>query len=95
MNPFQPACLLLLILCSWVCAQEDPIAQQKEIYHVRMTQAINLHADQMAALADQYSTALEASAANLQRQGDLDGLLAVKTEIQRFKRTGEVPAQSP
>ena len=93
MNLLRSICLLCL--CGWTPVYADPIAEQKELYDVRMSQAMNLHADEMAQLAEQYTKALEGSAAMLQKQGNLDGVLAVKAEIQRFKRTGTVPEQSP
>ncbi len=93
MKLLRALCLLCLAFSAGAVA--DPIAEQKELYDVRMSQAINLHADEMAQLAEQYTKALEASSAGLQKQGNLDGVLAVKEEIQRFKRTGTVPAKSP
>lgn len=95
MKHLSTAPLLCLSLSGWTHLLADPIGGQREIYDVRMSQAMNLHADEMEQLAEQYSEALEGSAALLQQQGDLDGLLAVKAEILEFTRTGSVPAESP
>ena len=51
MNAARSAFLLCLALSAF--AHADPIAEQKELYDVRMSQALNLHADEMAQLADQ------------------------------------------
>ena len=83
-----------LLALGFVNAQADIIAEQKEAYGVRMSQAMNLHADQMEELSTQYASALEGSATVLQKQGNLDGLLPVSAEIIRFKRTGSVPTKS-
>ena len=44
---------------------------------------------------DQYVKALDQSAKNLQREGDLDALLAVKKEIERCQAEKKVPDQTP
>ncbi|MBT8038142.1 MAG: LamG domain-containing protein [Verrucomicrobiae bacterium] len=75
-------------------AAYHPAQARKEIYELRITQADSLYADQLEVLARQYTSALDGTAALLQKQGQLEGLLAVKAELKRFNETETVPAKN-
>lgn len=75
--------------------ENHPAQAKKAAYESEVSQAESLHNQQLELLSSQYATALEKSAADFQKQGDLDSLLALKAEINHFKEAKTVPEKDP
>lgn len=74
--------------------ETHPAEAKKQPYELAISKAKSAHYHQLETLSYQYTSALENSATELQKQGDLDALLAVKSEIERFNDKGLVPAKN-
>ncbi len=74
--------------------ENHPAQAKKSDYESGVSQAESLHSQQLELLSSQYAAALEKSAADFQKQGDLDSLLAVKAEINHFNEAKSVPEKN-
>lgn len=92
-----PCLAALLFAPSFAIAEtaQHPAPTEKALYETRLQEIEEQYANSITNLATKYTQALEKSAAELQKKGDLDGLLAMKKEIARFKSVGKVPESSP
>lgn len=90
----------MLVCCSAICGlsyaqtESHPLQAKKEPYELAISKANSLCHYQLETLSYQYISALENYAAEFQKQGDLDALLAVKSEIALFNKEGLVPEKN-
>lgn len=70
---------------------DESWAQKKLLYEDRVTKAQTGYQMQMENLAEKYSAALERASEQLQSSGELEALMAVKTELRRFSENRFVP----
>lgn len=73
--------------------EADPAAATRTLYQQRVAEAEKQHAREIRALGDDFMIALEGAETQLQKQGDLDGVLAVRKELERFQKERHVNLQ--
>jgi len=78
--------LALLALATLCQAEESTLPHLRKVYETRAREIEVTHSNAVATALRDYGSALEAAKESYRKQGELDGLLGAKKELERFEK---------